>query len=135
MENEKTKISLPWLNPAKRTCGAKTRSGQPCRKWAMKNGKCRTHGGASTGATTPEGKIKSRMANFKNGKYAVAKQKERTIRRVLRFFPASESERITLKINAMSFVEFQKLRSRLQSYIIKEKMRHTDFFGDTFKKK
>ena len=31
-------------------CGAKARStGKPCRGSAMKNGKCRVHGGASTG--------------------------------------------------------------------------------------
>ena len=30
-------------------CGAKTRSGIPCKSPAMKNGKCRLHGGKSTG--------------------------------------------------------------------------------------
>lgn len=33
-----------------RYCGAKARStGQPCRGSAMKNGRCRLHGGVSTG--------------------------------------------------------------------------------------
>lgn len=32
------------------TCGAKTRSGQTCRNRAMQNGRCRMHGGKSTGA-------------------------------------------------------------------------------------
>ncbi len=31
-------------------CGAKTRSGAPCRSPAMANGRCRMHGGAATGA-------------------------------------------------------------------------------------
>ncbi|WP_304519143.1 HGGxSTG domain-containing protein [Advenella sp. FME57] len=31
-------------------CGAKTRSGQRCRNRAMENGRCRMHGGKSTGA-------------------------------------------------------------------------------------
>lgn len=31
-------------------CGTKTRSGQPCRNSAMANGRCRMHGGKSTGA-------------------------------------------------------------------------------------
>lgn len=31
-------------------CGAKTRSGQPCQNRAMANGRCRMHGGKSTGA-------------------------------------------------------------------------------------
>lgn len=30
-------------------CGAKTRSGGVCQKWAMPNGRCRLHGGLSTG--------------------------------------------------------------------------------------
>jgi hypothetical protein len=31
-------------------CGAKARTtGQPCKGWAMKNGRCRMHGGKSTG--------------------------------------------------------------------------------------
>ena len=29
------------------TCGARTRSGEPCRLQAMKNGRCRFHGGKS----------------------------------------------------------------------------------------
>lgn len=35
---------------ASRRCGAKTRSGTPCLNWAMPNGRCRMHGGRSTGA-------------------------------------------------------------------------------------
>lgn len=31
-------------------CGAKTRSGTPCQSQAMENGRCRMHGGTSTGA-------------------------------------------------------------------------------------
>jgi len=30
-------------------CGAKTRSGHPCGRYAMANGRCRLHGGLSTG--------------------------------------------------------------------------------------
>ena len=30
-------------------CGAKTRSGKPCRGWAMENGRCRMHGGTNPG--------------------------------------------------------------------------------------
>jgi hypothetical protein len=36
-------------------CGAKTRSGSPCRSAAMPNGRCRMHGGASPGA--PRGRL------------------------------------------------------------------------------
>lgn len=45
-------------------CGARTRSGKPCKAPAMKNGRCRMHGGKSTGA--PLGK---RHGRYKHGKY------------------------------------------------------------------
>jgi uncharacterized protein YjcR len=34
---------------ARTTCGAKTRSGKPCKNAPMANGRCRMHGGKSTG--------------------------------------------------------------------------------------
>jgi hypothetical protein len=45
-------------------CGAKTRSGEPCRSPAMPNGRCRMHGGASPGAPTGE-----RNGNYKHGRF------------------------------------------------------------------
>lgn len=36
---------------AKKTCGAKTRSGGVCKNPPMENGRCRLHGGTSTGPT------------------------------------------------------------------------------------
>jgi hypothetical protein len=42
-----------------RLCGAKTRQGCPCVATAMRNGRCKNHGGASTGAKTPEGRARS----------------------------------------------------------------------------
>lgn len=46
------------------TCGARTRSGTPCkRKDLYRSGRCKLHGGLSTGPTTAEGKaIASRNA-------------------------------------------------------------------------
>ena len=52
-------------------CGAKTRSGTPCQAPAMKNGRCRLHGGKSTGPRTPEGLERSRKARWKHGLYSV----------------------------------------------------------------
>ncbi|AVX13810.1 HGGxSTG domain-containing protein [Stutzerimonas stutzeri] len=49
-------------------CGAKTRSGQPCKAPAMPNGRCRKHGGTSTGA--PAGNQNAR----KHGIYSAAIQ-------------------------------------------------------------
>ncbi|MHC4791888.1 MAG: HGGxSTG domain-containing protein [Planctomycetota bacterium] len=51
-------------------CGAKTRKATPCRAPAMANGRCRMHGGKSTGPRTPEGLERSRKANFKHGLYS-----------------------------------------------------------------
>jgi len=75
-------------------CGAKTRSNghKPCRQPAMANGRCRLHGGKSTGPKTEEGKRKSALANLKHGLYtkdAVAEQKE--YRAMLRWYDNSYS--------------------------------------------
>ena len=41
----------------KQTCGAYARStGNPCQAKAMPNGRCKNHGGMSTGPNTPEGR-------------------------------------------------------------------------------
>lgn len=44
-------------------CGAKTRSGKPCKNYAMPNGRCRLHGGKSTG---PKDKKKQSRSQQKN---------------------------------------------------------------------
>ncbi len=52
-------------------CGAKAKStGEPCQGPAMANGRCRLHGGLSTGPKTEEGKAKVRVAATKHGMYA-----------------------------------------------------------------
>src|SRR5437867_437529 len=48
-------------------CGAKTRFGASCQGPAMRNGRCRMHGGPSTGPRTPDGLERCRMANLKHG--------------------------------------------------------------------
>lgn len=46
--------------------GAKTRAGTSCkRKDLYQNGRCRLHGGWSTGPKTPEGKAKAALNGFK----------------------------------------------------------------------
>lgn len=50
-------------------CGAKTRSGQPCKCPAVRGkARCRLHGGRSTGAKTPEGLAKLRALHLKHGR-------------------------------------------------------------------
>ncbi|MDZ7697626.1 MAG: HGGxSTG domain-containing protein [Deltaproteobacteria bacterium] len=66
-------------------CGAKTRKGTVCKAPAMANGRCRLHGGKSTGPKTPEGLARSRQANWKHGFYSVeAVEERRFIRALLR---------------------------------------------------
>ncbi|MFA4971621.1 MAG: HGGxSTG domain-containing protein [bacterium] len=51
-------------------CGAKTRRGTSCMGPAMRNGRCRMHGGCSTGPRTPEGLERIRRAHLKHGHYS-----------------------------------------------------------------
>jgi len=119
-ELNKPKNSLHWLWPARRPCGAMTRSGLPCRKWAMKSGRCRLHGGCSTGQRTPEGRERSRKANFKHGRYSLDTCKQRTIKRLVKLFP-DRQPRIVEFITPMSLKEFLSFRHRLHTYLIARK--------------
>src|ERR1035438_762251 len=58
-------------------CGARTRRGTPCEGPAMRNGRCRMHGGASTGPRTPEGLDRARRAHWKHGLYSSENVAER----------------------------------------------------------
>ena len=51
-------------------CGAKTRRGTGCRGPAMPNGRCRMHGGLSTGPKTAEGLERIRQSKTKHGLYS-----------------------------------------------------------------
>jgi hypothetical protein len=61
-------------------CGARSKrnEGRACRQPAMKNGRCRLHGGKSTGPKTEEGRKKSKIAVLKHGFYSliISRQKE-----------------------------------------------------------
>ncbi len=48
-------------------CGARTRAGRPCRQPAMANGRCRLHGGRSTGPRTESGRRRSAEARLVHG--------------------------------------------------------------------
>lgn len=66
-------------------CGAKTRRGTACKAPAMSNGRCRMHGGASTGPRTPEGLATSRRARWKHGLYsAEATGENKRVRQLIR---------------------------------------------------
>lgn len=57
------------LRNCKLCLAKKRKTGELCRAKAMANGRCRIHGGLSTGAKTKEGIERRNKANYKHGKY------------------------------------------------------------------
>lgn len=69
-----TRFGPDW--PGRR-CGAKTRSGEPCKKAAMKGrARCRNHGGCATGPRTEEGRARIAAARTKHGRLSKEKRAE-----------------------------------------------------------
>jgi hypothetical protein len=64
-------------------CGAKSRSSgrKPCQQPAMPNGRCRLHGGKSTGPRTATGLESSSRANWKHGYYSAQAKAHRAAAR------------------------------------------------------
>jgi hypothetical protein len=58
-------------------CGAKNRRGTPCQCPAMANGRCRLHGGLSTGPKTQAGIEAIQRAVTKHGRYSKSERAER----------------------------------------------------------
>ena len=78
-------------------CGAKTRAGHACRQPAMKNGRCRFHGGKSTGPKTQRGKERSRMNALRTGQHtAEARAKRKAEREEFRILKAFCEETLDL---------------------------------------
>lgn len=65
-------------------CGARTRQGLACRQPAMRNGRCRFHGGKSTGARTEAGAAARTAAHTTHGMYGDAGRRLADLVRVLR---------------------------------------------------
>jgi hypothetical protein len=75
--NPSWKKGLDAANAAPR-CGAKKRKkGTPCGSPAMANGRCRLHGGLSTGPKTKEGIENIRKAHWKHGQRSAEAVKRR----------------------------------------------------------
>lgn len=54
---------LKQTSTPRKVCGAETRSGTPCQNTRLySSGRCKNHGGLSTGPRTPEGKARSLAA-------------------------------------------------------------------------
>jgi hypothetical protein len=65
-------------------CGARTRAGMACKGPAMRNGRCRMHGGASTGPRTAEGLARIRKARTRTGLYSAEMMEMRRLSAELR---------------------------------------------------
>ena len=69
-------------NPDQRTrkplCGAQTRKGAPCVAPAMLNGRCRNHGGLSTGPQTARGWARTRAGYhaWRDGQQTAKRRKQ-----------------------------------------------------------
>jgi hypothetical protein len=79
VERERARLEALARANATPRCGARSkRTGLPCRAAAMPNGRCKLHGGKSTGPRTPEGLERSRRANWKHGYYSHEAKAERS---------------------------------------------------------
>ena len=72
----------PWREGLSRAetasrCLARRRDGGECQAPAMPNGRCRMHGGMSTGPRTSEGLERSRKARWRHGHYSAEAKAER----------------------------------------------------------
>jgi ribosomal protein L32 len=74
------RVTMPMAHACAR-CGARTRAETSCRSPAMRNGRCRMHGGLSTGPTSPEGLARIVAARTVHGGYgAEARQFRELVR-------------------------------------------------------
>lgn len=84
-KSDRQVLALYLLNAPR--CGAKTKRNnhEPCRGPAMPNGRCRLHGGKSTGPRTEDGKRRSYLAHTKHGLCTnMAKAERRRTRELLK---------------------------------------------------
>jgi hypothetical protein len=77
------RITMPMAHASPR-CGARTRTGMACKGPAMPNGRCRMHGGSSTGPRTPEGLQRIVKARTVHGAYGAEMRELRALVRGLR---------------------------------------------------
>ena len=78
---------------ARHVVGARTRAGGSCQRPAMSNGRCRMHGGASTGPRTAGGLQRIVKARTVHGAYSA---EMRALRRLMRLL--DEEQRRVLEL-------------------------------------
>jgi len=68
-DRSKPLASIPELGEMHEFCDARKKNGEPCRQKALyRAGRCKHHGGLSTGPKTEEGKEQSRINGAKGGR-------------------------------------------------------------------
>jgi hypothetical protein len=77
------RVTMPLAHACAR-CGARTRTGTPCRAPAMRNGRCRMHGGMSTGPVSPEGLARIVAARTVHGGHGAEMRQFRELVREMR---------------------------------------------------
>lgn len=78
MTNANLEKGIPWRfgpNWQGQRCEAQTRKGTPCQRPArLPVGRCKLHGGASTGPRTEEGRVRLTESKIKHGKFTQEKR-------------------------------------------------------------
>ena len=81
LKKDNVTIGIEWRfgpNWPGQRCGAKTRRSTACQRPAnKKNGRCRLHDRASTGAKTEEGRARISAASLRHGKFTKDKLEKR----------------------------------------------------------
>lgn len=83
MMSDRSKHPMVPADADARLCGARTRQQGLCRHLAMANGRCRFHGGLSTGARTHEGLARARAAVTTHGQRTASAREFRALLREL----------------------------------------------------
>ena len=72
----------PWRTTSRTHCGAKTRNATPCQCRAMPSGRCRFHGGLSTGPKTQQGR--ERIAAAQRARHARERESRAVAQRAVK---------------------------------------------------
>src|SRR5262245_23846077 len=97
-----------------RRCGAKTRQGRPktrhhprCLNPAMRNGRCRMHGGKSTGPRTPEGLERSRKARWIHGERSAETRQRYRLYRLMKQLVVGGPREVELAHKLFNLIVFK----------------------------
>lgn len=104
-------------------CGAKTRSGACCRNLPMNNGRCRLHGGKSTGPKQPSKLIGNQNAFGNKGKLTTGEYETITWERlaeqerewIRQYYNLKPNEKVTESLE-MEFVRQARMMNRMNEW-------------------